>query len=333
MKLDARGQPFLLQPSDWLVPLLAATPSSLIVGYWFFTTLTVVAPDLWGILRVLFSIIAGIAFDVTVVKTTTGDLLPQGRLGGLARLTPFVAFLFASAIAYDLFSRGQWLPFDRSAFLHTGFAAVVWISGLYIAALIRQRYEQAHKYYDARDAELQRVANAEAAMHDAVVRSDELIADNKALRAEIAQLNIRVIEAEQIRSEIETRIARAKQEAQAHYQAEITRERERWVLDLEKVNLEYERLTKARDTALALPRTFRTPSQMSGENVIDLRPFLDIGERETMPTLRELFHRSPSITNEQISQITGWPLKKFNRQASRIRSELRQARILQEEST
>lgn len=130
--------------SDWFVTGLGAVTQSLIVGLWFFKTLSAVAPDLPFAWRVAFSVIAGTALDVTVIKTTTGDL-DKGTgwtFGGWAWWTPFIAFLFSSAIAYDFFSHGTWDKVDRGGVLHTGFATVVFVSSQYIAQLRRQRLVQ-----------------------------------------------------------------------------------------------------------------------------------------------------------------------------------------------
>lgn len=139
----------------WGVVGLATISQSTIVGVWSYQTLqgSLHAVGFAFYLLIGFAIVAGLALDVGVVYSATGGLKPapwkidlrKGHttvsLGGWAAWTPFVAFLFSSAIAYDLFAAGDYSTFHPRALLHIGWPLFVLASSKYAAALMRQELD------------------------------------------------------------------------------------------------------------------------------------------------------------------------------------------------
>lgn len=340
---EQEPKPNLIHKSDWIVPMLSTATQSLMVGIWFYTTLSDTAPDLPNWLRIAFSIIAGIALDLTVIKTTTGDLERKSSWwSDVAVWAPFTAFLFSSSIAYDLFSQGKWFPINHQAFLHTGFAVVVWISGLYIAELRRQRlrkieYEttELKRLGDriaglesqalAKQGEIRALQNENAQLARAADTMQESLdtasttTREAELTAEKAQTTL-----ELIKGEYEEKLRVALRETKSAYEAEIHRERDRWLLDLERVNYEVERLQNGRESKIIADMI----SGIRG-NVTFTKPIpaatIDSDENVT-EHLRTLLRDNPNLTNEEIEAKTKWPREKFNRQAARVRREMQSSK-------
>lgn len=120
---------------DKLLIFFAMAAQSYIVFIWYLKSLQGVHP----IPDTIFAISAGVALDLGVMQSATGELRPSKKWhGGWAFWTPFIGFISSCLIAYDTYA-ASW--FDPKAAVHLVFPAFVWAASQYVASKRRQRID------------------------------------------------------------------------------------------------------------------------------------------------------------------------------------------------
>ncbi len=295
--------------------------------------------------RFWFSVLGGVGLEAVYVGSIVWSELTEHdhalSLRELLKTAPMITALVALFFSVAVSIRVNWHEGIWSA-LHSGYPILGFAYTLVIHSTRQKRVQKSIEFKGLLDQVQHRLDYTENKLEETSAILSAVRNQHGAAQEHIRDLNEqheRDRQAYELRYEqdriewlsqigaVEQRLQDVQAEAKREYDAEIARERTRWIDELETVNQEVIRLrhvveayqinTAARSKQQGQPATtplFMNPSSLKGNAV---QPAIN-----KTAVLRELLSQNPQMTNAEIASATGWDVDSFNTLAGRVRREL-----------